>query len=59
MKTTPQERTQIDQIDDGAWLQQLLADVHEQVARQPSPQAILRIRRRVQAQLAVPNRAAA
>jgi hypothetical protein len=44
---------------EGEWLMELLADVHQQIATQPSPQAIERIRQRVFSDIGVPARVAA
>lgn len=45
--------------DEGTWLYALLADVHEEIASQPRPQAIRRIRRQLYAAIDIPERAAA
>ena len=59
MKTVDKTRQRIDRVDDGVWLSRLLADVRSEMWRQPSPQAIARIRGRVMAQVRAPLRAAA
>jgi hypothetical protein len=59
MKTATQKRARINQLDDGDWLYLLLANIHEEVANQPSPQAVERIRGRLLAQIQPPARVAA
>ncbi|MCH8994692.1 MAG: hypothetical protein IH959_06940 [Chloroflexi bacterium] len=59
MKAVAKNRQQVDRMDDGVWLSRLLADVRSEMWRQPSPQAIARIRGRVMAQVRAPLRAAA
>ncbi len=59
MKAAVEERTRIDQLDEGDWLHLLLADVHQEVARQPSHRAVGRIRSRLLLQMKMPTRAAA
>ena len=44
---------------EGEWLMELLADVHQDIAKQPSPQAIERIRQRLFSEIGVPARVAA
>lgn len=44
---------------EGEWLAELLADVHREVATQPSPQAIERIRQRIFSEIGAPARVAA
>lgn len=51
--------TRIERLDEGDWLNRLLADVHDNVARQPSAGAIERMRGRVLAEIEQPIRAAA
>jgi hypothetical protein len=41
------------------WLAQLLADVRRDVVAQPSPQAVVRIRQRLAAELKFPSQRAA
>ena len=53
------KRTTTTPADEGTWLYALLADVHEDVASQPRPQAIRRIRRQLYAAIDTPERAAA
>lgn len=53
------QRAPIGQLDEGEWLHRLLADVHEDVVRQPSPAAITRIRHLLMAQIKAPARVAA
>jgi hypothetical protein len=57
--TSITRRTRIDEVDEGEWLHRLLADVHDDVARQPSPAAIRRMRGRLMAQIKRPAKAAA
>jgi hypothetical protein len=59
MTTATKKRTRIDRLDDGEWLSQLLADVRAEVASNPKPQAIERIRGRLNAEIDTPARAAA
>ena len=59
MKAVAKKRPRIDRIDDSEWLLRLLTDVRSEIGRQPSPQAIARIRGRVMAQVKTPLRAAA
>lgn len=59
MKAVAKKRQRIEQIDDSQWLLRLLTDVRSEIGRQPSPQAIARIRGRVMAQVRAPLRAAA
>ena len=59
MTTATRKRTRIERLDEGDWLYPLLADAHQQLARQPSPQAVGRIRRRLLARIKAPVRAAA
>ena len=55
-KTKPAE---IEYIDDGSWLRENLAGVRREVAKQPTPEAIGRMRGRLMAQLKRPTQAAA
>lgn len=55
----PQNIAKIDQLDDGEWLKQSLADKAKDVARHPTPEAIGRMRGRLMAQLKRPAKAAA
>jgi len=55
-KTKP---AQIDYIDDGSWLRETLAATIREVSKQPTPEAIGRIRGRLMAQLKRPTKAAA
>ena len=57
--TATKPATRIDRLDEGAWLNRLLADVHEEIVGQPSAVAVQRIRARLLAQLNQPTRAAA
>jgi hypothetical protein len=45
--------------DNGAWLLLLLTDIQGEIAQQPTPRAVARIRRRVQAAIKTPIKAAA
>ncbi len=45
--------------DEGDWLYAILTDVHEELANQPRPQAIQRIRDRIDEALSPSERAAA
>ena len=47
MKTEEPRHTRIDQLDKGKWLYAMLSEVREDIARQPSPAAIKRIRARL------------
>lgn len=57
--TTAKKRTRIDRLDEGEWLSELLADVKAEVASNPKPQAIERMRDRLYAEIDAPTRAAA
>ena len=59
MTTDTKKRTRIDRLDEGDWLNELLADVRAEVASNPKPQAIDRIRARLYAEIDPPARAAA
>lgn len=48
MKTEESKYTRIDQLDRGDWLYTMLGEAREDVARQPSPAAIKRIRARLE-----------
>ena len=48
MKTKDSNHTRIDQLDRGNWLYAMLGEAREDVARQPSPAAIKRIRARLE-----------
>ncbi|MCH8161315.1 MAG: hypothetical protein IIB88_05410, partial [Chloroflexi bacterium] len=48
MKTEESKHTRIDQLDRGDWLYTMLGEAREDVARQPSPAAIKRIRARLE-----------
>ncbi len=58
MKATT-NHAQVERLDDGEWLNNLLADVHRELDRQPSPQAIRRIRSRLLTTMGQPVKAAA
>ena len=53
------ERTELDQLDEGAWLHSLLAEGQLQIAKHPKPQAVERIRQRLLDELEGPAQAAA
>ena len=57
MKTNAQHRRS--ELDKQDWLRRLLADVKNEVALQPNPQALGRIRDRVMAEIKTPLKAAA
>lgn len=48
MKTEKSKPTRIDQMDQGQWLHTLLDEAREDLAQQPSPAAIERIRARLE-----------
>ena len=48
MKTEDSKHTRIDQLEQGNWLYAMLDKAREDVARQPSPAAIERIRARLE-----------
>ncbi len=48
MKTDKNKPTRIDQLDQGQWLRTMLEEAREDVAQQPSPAAIKRIRARLE-----------
>lgn len=52
-------RAGVTALDEGEWLRRLLADVHAEIARHPSPRAVARIRERLLAAIERPERAAA
>lgn len=53
------QKTEIERLDDGAWVSELLAEIKTEVAAQPSADAIERIRSRLLAQIREPFEAAA
>lgn len=59
MRTATKEITRIGHIDEGEWLHLLLADIQRELADQPRPSAIRRIRARLFSQMDRPVRAAA
>lgn len=60
MSSTATKQTNIHQLDKGKWLYDLLSDVREDVAKQPTDEAIGRIRARLQREMTGrPERAAA
>ncbi len=48
MKTEEPKRTRIDQLEQANWLYAMLDEAREDVARQPSPATIKRIRARLE-----------
>ena len=48
MKTKESKPTRIDHLDQGTWLRTMLTEVREDVAHQPSPAAVKRIRARLE-----------
>lgn len=58
MKATT-DQAQIERLDDGEWLNSLLADVHRELDHQPSPQAVSRIRSRLLSTISQPAKVAA
>ena len=48
MKTEDSKHTRIDQLEQGNWLYVMLGEAREDVARQPSPAAVKRIRARLE-----------
>jgi len=48
MKTEEPKNTRIDQLEQGNWLYTMLGEARADVARQPSPAAIKRIRARLE-----------
>jgi hypothetical protein len=48
MKTEESRPTRIDQLDQGTWLRTMLNEVRDDVALQPSPAAVKRIRARLE-----------
>lgn len=59
MKAAAKKRSQGVSLDNGSWLLLLLTDIQDEIAQQPSPRAVARIRRRVQAAIKTPIKAAA
>jgi hypothetical protein len=59
MKTATKVVARLDAQDEGEWLQRLLADIQREIAEQPSPGAVARMRGRVLAVIGRPERAAA
>ncbi len=53
------KRTELDKLDEGDWLHSLLAEGQLQIAIQPKPEAVKRIRRRLLDELEDPSQAAA
>ncbi len=51
MKTERSKPTRIDQLDPGTWLYTMLDEAREDVARQPGPAAIKRIRARLESDM--------
>jgi uncharacterized protein YaeQ len=59
MRTATKAASNVADLDDGNWLSELLSDIQAEIARQPSPSAVKRIRTRLLAKLDRPARAAA
>jgi hypothetical protein len=59
MKATTKKRTDIHSLEEGDWLIELLSDVQREVASQPSPSAVNRIRDRLFASIETPAKVAA
>jgi hypothetical protein len=59
MRTATREVTRLERSDEGVWLQRLLADIQREVAEQPCPEAVDRIRGRLIAQMDRPAKVAA
>ncbi len=59
MKAAAKKSSQSVPRDKGSWLSLLLADIQDEIAQHPSQQAVARIRRRVQAAIKAPTKAAA
>ena len=59
MRTQFQDDANIDRLDRGDWLYRLLTDMREELAEQPSSEAIRRIRARLLADMEPAVRAAA
>ena len=59
MRTATKEVTRLERTNEGEWLHLLLADIQREIAEQPVPGAVARIRARLLAQLDRPARAAA
>ncbi len=56
MATDKRKRTRNIMLDEGDWLYPLVADGHKQIAPQPNPKAIKRIRQRLLAEIEEPVR---
>jgi len=59
MRTATTEVTRLEHRDEGEWLQRLLADIQREIAEQPGPGAVDRIRGRLLAQMDRPAKVAA
>ncbi len=59
MKAATKKHTRNGRSNGNEWLYRLLADIHQEVASQPTPQAVARIRRRLLTEIRPPARAAA
>ena len=59
MRTATNEFTGIERRDEGEWLHLLLADIQREMAGQPGPGAVDRIRGRLRAQMDRPAKVAA
>ena len=49
----------LDRLERGEWLNRLLADVQQEIAREPSPRAVEHIRNRLLSDMSTPVKAAA
>jgi hypothetical protein len=59
MKTATKELAKIQRTEEGEWLHLLLADIQREIAEQPGPGAVGRIRAQLFAKIGRPERAAA
>jgi hypothetical protein len=59
MKAATNVRMRLDSLDEGTWLNSLLADIQAEIARQPTMSAIERMRNRVLQRIKHPTQAAA
>jgi hypothetical protein len=59
MSNATQERVRLVRVDNGRWLNRLLADVHTEIALQPSAPVIERMRGKLLEEMRDPVRAAA
>ena len=59
MKAMTNIQAPVGRLEEGDWLLQLLSDIRREVAREPSPSTVERIRARLLASIQRPTRAAA